>query len=92
MEQRRNCPRVLRFFALSLLLVLAGHSVAIAQQPGDDLKRVCAVIAQQRNAALDALAIAQAKVQGITDEATALAAWWAGYVAGLATNNADRAK
>jgi hypothetical protein len=60
--------------SLSLLLVLVGHSVAIAQAPGDDLKRACAVIAQQRNAALDAFAIAQAKVQGMTDEATALTA------------------
>jgi hypothetical protein len=83
---------MLRYMSLWLLLALAAHSVAVAQQPGDDLKRACALIAQQRNAALDALAIAQAKVQGMTDESTALAAWWAAYVAGLAANNADGAK
>jgi hypothetical protein len=64
----------------------------MAQAPGDDLKRACAVIAQQRNAALDALAIAQAKMQGMTDEATVLAAWWTAYVAGLAANTGDVTK
>jgi hypothetical protein len=92
MEQQRNCPRVLRYIVLQLLLVFAGQSVAVAHQPGDDLRRTCAVIGQQRNAALDALAIAQAKMQGMTDEATALAAWWAAYVAGLATNNSKAAQ
>ena len=88
MEQQRSGLRVLRNLGVSLLLlVVAVHSAATAQQPGDELKRTCAVIAQQRNAALDALAIAQAKVQGMTDDATALAAWWAAYVAGLAPNN-----
>ena len=86
MEQRRGCPCVLRFIVFSLLLAFADHSVALAQQPVEDLKRTCAVIAQQRNAALDALAIAQAKVQGMTDDAAALAAWWSAYVAGLSSN------
>jgi hypothetical protein len=78
---------VLKYVGLSLLVVLAGHSVATAQQPGDELKRACAVIAQQRNAALDALALTEAKAEAMKDDANALAAWWAAYVAGLPTNN-----
>ena len=83
---------MLRYTILLLFLVVAVHWAAIAQQPGDDLKRTCTAIAQQRNAALDALAVAQAKMQGMTDEATALAAWWASYVAGLAPDGVERAK
>jgi hypothetical protein len=90
MEQRGSCSRVLKYIGLFLLIVLGDCSEAIAQQPGEDLKRTCAAIAQQRNAALDALAVAQAKIQAMTDEANALAAWWAAYVAGLATSNDDR--
>ena len=74
---------MLKYIGLSLLVVLADHFVATAQQPGDDLKRTCAVIAQQRNAALDALALTQVKVEDMKDEANALAAWWAAYIAGL---------
>ena len=58
---------MLKYIGVPLLLLLSYHSVATAQQP-DDLKHACAIIAQQRNAALDALALAQAKLHVMTDK------------------------